>query len=581
MTIAIVPNVRTNWYDPQIAAGAPVVIQNVNYVTGDPNSIMNSTHRFIQDVFKRWTATAIKEGLALGGQGTGDVTVSAGYAVIQGRHIYNDASVNVSATLADDDYYIVITESEDAETQTRDPINDTVVISAISTTAYTATSAKLILGFITVVTNIATIVTSYSQAGEIRTGHIMPSQHPDGSSFSTISIWTGESVKQKTAIFTSDHFNIINNNGRIQLGASQEVYMYYSGSAGVFSNLTDGFEFNALVDFNIDFGGTFSLRDRDNSDQVMVSVTPTTVTLGTGMNLTLTDGIISGVSQLTINDPSAATSLIEGIVFPVTTDADIRLNTVDSLNKLQVFTNHANTYSFELFNNGAGVFNFNVIGDVAGTTIGGIVQANLLDKTATESLSGAWTFTSTIGFTLGTTINEFSIDGALTGDSDDTVPTEKAVKTYVDGLISEPKLYPIHSYVILGASTDYSRNYASWKLPGLDDDASIIWVFVLPSDWGDAGFTLKFVYRTSDARDVRWRASSIGDGGNLVTSDNNILDSTTDDLIDSSNNLEYQSIVISDVDVVDGDLVGVQLSAVATAPATAAQIHAIWIEKTP
>jgi hypothetical protein len=32
----------------------------------------------------------------------------------------------------------------------------------------------------------------------------------------------------------------------------------------------------------------------------------------------------------------------------------------------------------------------------------------------------------------GTSINEFSIDGTLAGDSDDAVPTEKAVKTYVD-----------------------------------------------------------------------------------------------------------------------------------------------------
>jgi len=32
----------------------------------------------------------------------------------------------------------------------------------------------------------------------------------------------------------------------------------------------------------------------------------------------------------------------------------------------------------------------------------------------------------------GTGINEFSTDGALTGDSDDAVPTEKATKTYVD-----------------------------------------------------------------------------------------------------------------------------------------------------
>ena len=40
------------------------------------------------------------------------------------------------------------------------------------------------------------------------------------------------------------------------------------------------------------------------------------------------------------------------------------------------------------------------------------------------------------GFKLksGADINEFSIDGTLIGDSDDAIPTEKAVKTYVDGL---------------------------------------------------------------------------------------------------------------------------------------------------
>lgn len=50
--------------------------------------------------------------------------------------------------------------------------------------------------------------------------------------------------------------------------------------------------------------------------------------------------------------------------------------------------------------------------------------------------SGTQVFrTTNTGFTsltLGTSINEFSIDGTLAGNSDDAVPTEKAVKTYVD-----------------------------------------------------------------------------------------------------------------------------------------------------
>jgi hypothetical protein len=42
------------------------------------------------------------------------------------------------------------------------------------------------------------------------------------------------------------------------------------------------------------------------------------------------------------------------------------------------------------------------------------------------------TISGTLGFDAGTTINEFSTDTALAGDSDDAVPTEKAVKAYVD-----------------------------------------------------------------------------------------------------------------------------------------------------
>ena len=46
--------------------------------------------------------------------------------------------------------------------------------------------------------------------------------------------------------------------------------------------------------------------------------------------------------------------------------------------------------------------------------------------------------TGTLGFTLGVAINEFSSDGTLGGNSDSAVPTEKAVKTYVDG--KEPRI---------------------------------------------------------------------------------------------------------------------------------------------
>ena len=46
------------------------------------------------------------------------------------------------------------------------------------------------------------------------------------------------------------------------------------------------------------------------------------------------------------------------------------------------------------------------------------------------------TFTGTLGFTLGTTINEISIDGTMVGNSDDAVPTEKAIVSYITAVIA-------------------------------------------------------------------------------------------------------------------------------------------------
>jgi hypothetical protein len=43
-----------------------------------------------------------------------------------------------------------------------------------------------------------------------------------------------------------------------------------------------------------------------------------------------------------------------------------------------------------------------------------------------------------VGLSTGTTVNEFSIDGTLAGNSDDALPTEQAVKTYVDAAGSGP-----------------------------------------------------------------------------------------------------------------------------------------------
>ena len=71
------------------------------------------------------------------------------------------------------------------------------------------------------------------------------------------------------------------------------------------------------------------------------------------------------------------------------------------------------------------------------------IPGDILFNTGNIGASGTTAHTSTtrltiendsgkLTFPIGTGINEFSTDGTLAGDSDDAVPTEKAVKTYVD-----------------------------------------------------------------------------------------------------------------------------------------------------
>jgi len=70
-----------------------------------------------------------------------------------------------------------------------------------------------------------------------------------------------------------------------------------------------------------------------------------------------------------------------------------------------------------------------------GTGIGGTGTSGVIPKWVSTSELGDSIISddgSKISLPAGTDINEFSTDGTLVGDSDDAVPTEKAVKIYVD-----------------------------------------------------------------------------------------------------------------------------------------------------
>ena len=74
------------------------------------------------------------------------------------------------------------------------------------------------------------------------------------------------------------------------------------------------------------------------------------------------------------------------------------------------------------FNNGLIAIDLGITNHIA--TTNGVVLVDLKTGLITNA---------TVALATGATVNEFSIDGTLAGDSDAAVPTEKAVKTYVDG----------------------------------------------------------------------------------------------------------------------------------------------------
>ena len=74
---------------------------------------------------------------------------------------------------------------------------------------------------------------------------------------------------------------------------------------------------------------------------------------------------------------------------------------------------------------------------IAGIALGLIlfpIAAGAGEITFDVDMGGPQATIDSNGLTLssGTNANEFSTDGTLAGDSDNAVPTEKAVKTYVD-----------------------------------------------------------------------------------------------------------------------------------------------------
>lgn len=111
---------------------------------------------------------------------------------------------------------------------------------------------------------------------------------------------------------------------------------------------------------------------------------------------------------------------------------------------------------------------------------------------------------ATVQLTSGTSVNEFSTDGTLAGNSDDAVPTEKAVKTYVDGEISG-----------VSAISNFGGYVSRPKFEYKDTDE----IYINPGRYEHNGTSQQIVYWNSQLTFQFGAGGSNGDSSALAASD--------------------------------------------------------------
>ena len=111
-----------------------------------------------------------------------------------------------------------------------------------------------------------------------------------------------------------------------------------------------------------------------------------------------------------------------------------------------------------------------------------IVNAGTLTQTGLATLQS-------LKLATGATIVEVSIDGTLADDADTVVPTEKAVKTYVDaaiaGLTTRPKFAKDETLTVTAATHEPSANVAFADID-IDNVLSVLCDVCITADIGGA-----------------------------------------------------------------------------------------------
>jgi hypothetical protein len=196
----------------------------------------------------------------------------------------------------------------------------------------------------------------------------------------------------------------------------------------------------------INFGAAATTFNIGNTGTGVNTVNLATAATGSGVTKTLnlgTGGASGSTTNINIGSASGGTTTINK---DLVVSGDLTVNgTTTTINSTTLAVDDKNI----------------VLGDIATPTDttadgGGITLKGATDKTFTYvNATGLWTANigieatsfkgsanltggtianiTGLGFNAGVSVAEFSADGTLAGNADDAIPTEKAVKTYVDG----------------------------------------------------------------------------------------------------------------------------------------------------
>jgi hypothetical protein len=142
-------------------------------------------------------------------------------------------------------------------------------------------------------------------------------------------------------------------------------------------------------------------------------------------------GSITGLVLQGNSDPSGFKVITWGNTFRIRDDAndDFLWATADAGN-----TGELIRFSDGLveINNGNNDIDFSINKNISGIALKYDGGDDDFEFDSLTTFSDNVTIEGVFAVSSGTGINEFSIDGTLAGDSDDALPTEKAVKTYID-----------------------------------------------------------------------------------------------------------------------------------------------------